>query len=592
MLRSAVRGVSRCPSPSLAGPVRSVSLLTSFHHSKVSLEPLLSPPQKSGFRFTTSLRCASGTASADGLKDRIVEVSSPEQARSVIAKMRTYPKHIWACDTEVVDIDLDEQGPVGNGRVICASLYAGPDVDVGYGKGKILWIDNAGPALGTLAAFKEWFEDEAAMKVWHNYGFDRHVMHNEGIDCLGFKGDTMHMARLWDTGRDKAQGGKGYSLESLSSLLTAGGGAAPAAPATPVSAAVDGTAPTTAADGTEELQKISMMDLFGIPKKKKDGEDSKIKVLPNLLELQTSSEPGLRDKWIEYSSRDALATWELFRYLELQLQKMPWLVEDKPIRISAGDVAVEGQSGGNMLQFYDEYLRQFGSLLTDLERRGIFIDTAEHLPQAEARARQERQNMESMFLAWAAKHCPQAKYLNTASTAQMMQLFFGTYQDKKLAEPTKSFKIEKEEQEYLAEQAEAVARNKYINSTVGEMKAELKLRGLPVSGKKADIIHRLLMSDVLAQRMAGKAGVDDLLNTDPLQALDDPSNPLVVEANQTASDILTTSLSKPSRHREVNITTIGLSPMDFTPAGVPQVTAAVLRKLAGKNIFGDGTCSV
>jgi hypothetical protein len=35
--------------------------------------------------------------------------------------------------------------------------------------------------------------------VWHNYGFDRHVMGNEGIDCGGFFGDTFHMARLEST---------------------------------------------------------------------------------------------------------------------------------------------------------------------------------------------------------------------------------------------------------------------------------------------------------------------------------------------------------------------------------------------------------
>lgn len=33
-----------------------------------------------------------------------------------------------------------------------------------------------------------------------------------GIDCKGFGGDTMHMARLWNSSRK----GKGYSLESLS----------------------------------------------------------------------------------------------------------------------------------------------------------------------------------------------------------------------------------------------------------------------------------------------------------------------------------------------------------------------------------------
>lgn len=38
--------------------------------------------------------------------------------------------------------------------------------------------------------------------------------------------------------------------------------------------------------------------------------------------------------------------------------------------------------------------------------------------------------------------------------------------------------------------------------------------------------------------------------------------------------------------------TIGLKPTDFTPTGVPQVSAAVLKKLAGKNLFGEGEKNV
>ena len=60
-------------------------------------------------------------------------------------------------------------------------------------------------------AFRPVLEDPRIPKVWHNYSFDRHVLRNHGIECRGFHGDTMHMARLWDSSRQ----GKGYSLESL-----------------------------------------------------------------------------------------------------------------------------------------------------------------------------------------------------------------------------------------------------------------------------------------------------------------------------------------------------------------------------------------
>ena len=38
---------------------------------------------------------------------------------------------VWACDTEVADIELKVEGPVGNGKATCVSIYGGPDVDFG-----------------------------------------------------------------------------------------------------------------------------------------------------------------------------------------------------------------------------------------------------------------------------------------------------------------------------------------------------------------------------------------------------------------------------------------------------------------------------
>lgn len=32
-----------------------------------------------------------------------------------------------------IDIDLGTESPVGHGKVICASIYSGPDVDFGNG---------------------------------------------------------------------------------------------------------------------------------------------------------------------------------------------------------------------------------------------------------------------------------------------------------------------------------------------------------------------------------------------------------------------------------------------------------------------------
>ena len=68
-------------------------------------------------------------------------------------------------------------------------------------------------------AFRPFFEDASVHKAWHNYSFDRHVMHNmHRLDCQGLAGDTMHMARLWSSSR---KGKLNYSLESLSGCAPA-----------------------------------------------------------------------------------------------------------------------------------------------------------------------------------------------------------------------------------------------------------------------------------------------------------------------------------------------------------------------------------
>ena len=37
----------------------------------------------------------------------------------------------------MADLNLKTEGPVGNGRVICLSIYGGPEVDFGHGKGTV-----------------------------------------------------------------------------------------------------------------------------------------------------------------------------------------------------------------------------------------------------------------------------------------------------------------------------------------------------------------------------------------------------------------------------------------------------------------------
>ena len=79
-----------------------------------------------------------------------------------------------------------------------------------------------------------------------------------------------------------------------------------------------------------------------------------------------------RAKWIKYSIQDAVATFELQKVLQKKLEKVEW-----------------GGSGSNMWNFYEQYWRPFGVLLTDMERKGILVDT-DYLKQIQLKAEADR----------------------------------------------------------------------------------------------------------------------------------------------------------------------------------------------------------
>jgi len=217
----------------------------------------------------------------------VVQVTTVEEARLVLERLEASLNTdvIHACDTEVMDIDLKSSGPVGNGLVTCLTMYSGPTFDYGIGEpGSALFVDNLDKSAGVLEEFKGFFENEGHRKCWHNYGFDRHVMFNMGIDCKGFAADTMHMARLEDSSRMKfGGGGGGYGLEALT-------------------------------DDILGRRKRPMKEIFGKGKLKKDGTEGAVIEIPPIEVIQRRREH--RQKWISYAAYDAEGTWMLRQELE------------------------------------------------------------------------------------------------------------------------------------------------------------------------------------------------------------------------------------------------------------------------------------
>jgi len=393
----------------------------------------------------------------------ITIVQTKEEARIVMKQLMSKEAEgiIHACDTEVMAIELKSVGPVGNGFVTCASIYSGPTFDYGLGDGpgSALWIDNIDDSFGILQEFKEWFEDSRFLKTWHNYGFDRHVMWNEGIDCRGFGGDTMHMARLQDTSRLKYGTGRGYSLEALTSDIL-------------------------------ERRKKPMKEIFGVARLRKDGTAGSIVDVPPVEVLQR--DPRFRQQWIVYSAYDAEGTWLLRNALQGMLEQMPWT------------------DNRNLYEYYDMHMRNFGEVLTDMERRGIQVNAKDYLASVEVQARKDREYHLDKFRKWALEMIgPDGLSLNPASSTQLCTFLFGGALNAKTKEATESVRVfklpieeipeeaielynqEKQKQEEGGAEGDAkpvvYEPDEFDDMKVVQLKALCKELGLKVSGKKSRI---------------------------------------------------------------------------------------------------------
>ncbi|PSC72198.1 DNA polymerase I chloroplastic mitochondrial [Micractinium conductrix] len=318
---------------------------------------------------------------------------------------------VFACDTEVMDIDVSSHSPCCHGRVICFSVYAGPAVDFGDAAGEgrpadaplrsMLWVDTwldgeegqAEEAAAIVEAFRPFWESSQHKKVWHNYSFDRHVMERLGLRMRGFGGDTMHMARLWDSSR---QGRGGYGLEALSGDKGVMG------------------------EGVDVRGKVSMKQLFGKKNIKKDGTEGKLTVMPEVHELQRGVETCW--PWVMYSAFDAKSTWDLYCRLRDKLQ-------DKTDMAAVLDPAVQvdyEKAGVQLKTMWDVYCHTwlpFGELLTDMEAVGMAVDRP-HLAAAQQQAQTDQAQAQERFRRWATSHVPDARYMNVGSGAQVQQLLF------------------------------------------------------------------------------------------------------------------------------------------------------------------------
>ncbi|XP_057856787.2 DNA polymerase I B, chloroplastic/mitochondrial isoform X2 [Cryptomeria japonica] len=398
----------------------------------------------------------------DRLYKQIFIVDNVKDAKMVVGKlMGEYRNLVHACDTEVADIDVKTESPVGHGKIICFSVYCGLEASFGDGK-SCVWVDVLDGGEDVLSVFAPYFEDPSIRKVLHNYSFDRHILGNHGINVCGFYADTMHLARLWNSAR-REEGG--YSLEALTMDPKVMNGSSVA--------------------GKDELieGKMSMKILFGKRKIKKDGSEGKTISIAPVEELQKTE----RMPWICYSALDSISTWRLWKSLQKKLKNTVWIFQ--------------GDSKHTMYDFYEEYWRPFGELLVQMESRGMLVDR-DYLSKMEEVAIVEQEKAASQFKSWAATYCPDAKYMNVGSGTQVRQLLFGGSPNKKdltLVMPNeRSMKVPNVDN--FVEEGKKVP-GKFRNITLRGLGVTLEVEKYTVSGWPA-------VSSAALRAFAGKVSVD------------------------------------------------------------------------------------
>ncbi len=225
----------------------------------------------------------------------------------------------------------------------------------------------------------------------------------------------MHMARLLDPSR----GPKSYSLASLTEYYNKGVSSFKHQLADRL-LSDPGTTPEQAA----QLQlfkkrlaastKINMTKIFSRRRVLKNGALGKTFEMPSIVELHTS--PQTIQKWVEYATLDAEATFFLREFLTVELKKFKVRFEDM----------------NNLFDLYCKYWLPFGEILTELERNGIKVDLV-HLADAEKRAFEDLHTLEKKFLEWLHAIRPEADQFNPSSVQQLQQLLYAPFKRIKVA---------------------------------------------------------------------------------------------------------------------------------------------------------------
>lgn len=94
--------------------------------------------------------------SGDYALPRVNVITTEEECLKCMEVLMRNPGVVAAWDTETIDLDIKQEAPVGKGKILCASFFAGPQFN--FGRGPRVFIDNFGKNAGLINFFKPYLE--------------------------------------------------------------------------------------------------------------------------------------------------------------------------------------------------------------------------------------------------------------------------------------------------------------------------------------------------------------------------------------------------------------------------------------------------
>eukprot|EP00736_Rhodelphis_marinus_P005719 Rmarinus@m.17135 len=313
-----------------------------------------------------------------GEKSPISLVTTADQAHAAVQSLSKASSPHHACHVESSNIDIKKEHAMGKGRVACIAVYGGPGTP-------LYLVRDYEPVL---SVFKQFLEDERLKKVWHHYGVQRHVLENVGIFTKGFQGDVLHMGRMLNTSLFTREN-RAFEIDpvELYHIMDEHKMSSPVA-----KAKWDRlwcAAPTG----------IKYNDvLFSLNKTPKI-TTSKIPPI-EILQGAASFSP----LWMLHVARKTALTWSLYdifrKELDAESWVIPWYNLAIPISVRRSvDDFDTGFRGSSMFVLYNDVMKLFGELLTDVESHGIRLDQ-DVLADAHHRATSDLALAQERFQQW------------------------------------------------------------------------------------------------------------------------------------------------------------------------------------------------